>query len=177
MADWSPSIDPHQDSNQDCLGFGKSEGLFYIVNCAIDWPKILKNSRYVPLDLRSMAGETMCSFWELQSTQTFSWQSSWWWKLLQISFSATQWIICRWISRGEGIHVRWDEGQIMKVIDLKKQAKNSRFYSLVLFTTPHEKPWERKLHPIALSPNIFSLEDETKSLSILICNEKKNQIF
>ena len=31
-------------------------------------------------------------------------------------------------------------GQIMKVIDLKKQAKNSRFYSLVLFTRPHEKP-------------------------------------
>ena len=45
-----------------------------------------------------------------------------------------------WTSRGEGIHVRWDEGQIMKVIDLKKQAKNSRFYSLVLFTRPHEKP-------------------------------------
>ena len=25
-------------------------------------------------------------------------------------------------SHGEGIHVWWDEGQIMKVIDLKKQA-------------------------------------------------------
>ena len=32
----------------------------------------------------------------------------------------------------------------MKVINLKKQAKNSRFYSLVLFTRPHEKPWKRK---------------------------------
>ena len=37
---------------------------------------------------------------------------------------------------GEGIHVWWDEGQIMEVINLKKQAKNSRFYSLVLFTRP-----------------------------------------
>ena len=32
----------------------------------------------------------------------------------------------------------------MKVIDLKKQPKNSRFYSLVSFTKPHEKPWKRK---------------------------------
>ena len=41
-----------------------------------------------------------------------------------------------WISRDEGIHFQpwWDEGQIMKVIDLKKQPKNSRFYSLVLCT-------------------------------------------
>ena len=42
-----------------------------------------------------------------------------------------------------GIHVLmvlWDEGQIMKVINLKKQPKNSRFYSLVSFTKPHEKP-------------------------------------
>ena len=38
----------------------------------------------------------------------------------------------------------------------------------------HEKA---SIHPIVLSPNIFSLEDETKSPSILICNEKKNQIF
>ena len=38
----------------------------------------------------------------------------------------------------------------------------------------HEK---ESIHPIALSPNISSLEDETKSPSILICNEKKNQIF
>ena len=32
----------------------------------------------------------------------------------------------------------------MKVVNLKKQAKNTRFYSLVLFTKPHEKPWKRK---------------------------------
>ena len=32
----------------------------------------------------------------------------------------------------------------MKVINLKMQAKNSRFYSLVLFTRPHEKQWKRK---------------------------------
>ena len=38
----------------------------------------------------------------------------------------------------------------------------------------HEK---ESIHPIALSPNISSFEDEIKSLSVLICNEKKNQIF
>ena len=72
----------------------------------------------------------------------------------------------------------------MKIINLKKQAKNSRFCSLallLLFTRPHEKPWKRKhswhTHLIALSPNISSLENEAKSPSILICNEKKNQIF
>ena len=35
MADWSPSRDPHQDSNQDCLGFGKSEGVFHSANWAM----------------------------------------------------------------------------------------------------------------------------------------------
>ena len=38
----------------------------------------------------------------------------------------------------------------------------------------HEK---ESIHLIALSPNISSLENETKSPSIFICNEKKNQIF
>ena len=64
----------------------------------------------------------------------------------------------------------------MIIIYLKKQPKNSRFYSLVSFTKPHEKPWKRK-HSSNLSPNISSLEDETKSQSTLICSEKKNQIF
>ena len=31
-----------------------------------------------------MASVMMSSFWELQSTQTFSWQSSWWWKSLRL---------------------------------------------------------------------------------------------
>ena len=39
--------------------------------------------------------------------------------------------ICSWIFHDEGIHIWWDEGQIMKVIDLKKQPKNSRSYSMV----------------------------------------------
>ena len=60
---------------------------------------------------------------------------------------------------------------------LKKQAKNSRFYSLVSFTNHMKSHEKASIHPIVLSPNIFSLEDETKSPSILICNEKKNQIF
>ena len=159
MADWSPSrsSDTHQDSNQDCLGFGKSQRLFHSANwakSATDWlENLLKNSRYVLPDLTcssAMAGETLVSFWELlvQSTQTFSWQSSWWKKLLRISFPATQWIICCWISHddAEGIHIRWDEGQIMKVINLKKQPKNE------------------------LPAKFSSLEDETKSSLSWICN-------
>ena len=53
---------------------------------------LLKNSRYLPLELSAMAGETMCSVWELQSTQTFSRHSSsiWWWKLLRISWVHTE---------------------------------------------------------------------------------------
>ena len=38
----------------------------------------------------------------------------------------------------------------------------------------HEK---ESIHLIDLSPNISSLENETKSPMILICNKKKNQIF
>ena len=51
---------------------------------------------------------------------------------------------CRCLLLDEGIHVWWDEGQIMKVIYLMKQPKKSRFYSLVSFTKPQEKPWKRK---------------------------------
>ena len=40
----------------------------------------------------AFAGEMMWSFWELQSTKTFSWQSSWWWKRPRILFPAAQWI-------------------------------------------------------------------------------------
>ena len=37
MADWSLSSDPYKDSNQDSLGFGKSERLlFHIANWAMD---------------------------------------------------------------------------------------------------------------------------------------------
>ena len=57
-----------------------------------------------------------------------------------------------WISCGEGFHVLWLQfgmtvrlrGTIASVINLKKQPKNSRFYSLVLFTKPDKKPWKRK---------------------------------
>ena len=38
MADWSPlsDSDRYQDSNQDRLGFGKSERLFHSANRAMD---------------------------------------------------------------------------------------------------------------------------------------------
>ena len=40
MADLSPSSDPHQDSNPDCLGFGKSERLFHSANWTMDSLKV-----------------------------------------------------------------------------------------------------------------------------------------
>ena len=40
MADWSPSSDPHQDSNPDSLGFGKSDGLFHSANWAMNSLKV-----------------------------------------------------------------------------------------------------------------------------------------
>ena len=45
----------------------------------------------------------------------------------------------------------------MRVINLKKSLKNSKFYLLVLLTKPHEKHEKESIHP-----TISSLEDETK---------------
>ena len=55
----------------------------------------------------------------------------------------------------------------------KKFQDFVQFYRLQGHMKSHEK---ESIHPIALSPNISPFEDETKSPSILICNEKKNQI-
>ena len=75
-------------------------------------------------------------------------------------FLLTSEFICCWIFCNEGIRVQLDEDQIMKVIYLRKQTKNSRIYSLVLFRTtftkPHEKPWKECINPIALSPKLDS---------------------
>ena len=106
----------------------------------------------------------------------FSWQtrSSWWWKRLRISFSATQWIICRWISLDGGIRVWWDEGQY-EAHQSKEATKDFiHWYCLQSHMNSHEK---ESFHPIAFTPNIFSLEDETKSSLYLICKQKKNQNF
>ena len=108
---------------------------------------------------------------------TFSWQSSWWWKYLKILFPAMVWIHMSLISCDEGIHIQWDEGQIMKVIYFKKQPKNSKFYWLISFTKPHKSHEKEIIYPIALSSNISSHEDETESSLFLICNWKKNQTF
>ena len=58
----------------------------------------------------------------------------------------------------------------------KEASKEFKIYSLVSFTTPHEKAMKQKAI-VPLSPNISSLEDENRSSSFLICNYKKNQIF
>ena len=66
----------------------------------------------------------------------------------------------------------------MKVVNLKKPPKDSRFYFLLYSLQSHMKIHEKEsIHPIALFLNISSLEVQTKSPFILICNEKKNQIF
>ena len=74
-----------------------------------------------------------------------------------------------WIWHGKKIHILCDEGQIMKVINLMKQAKNSKFYSLVSFTRPHEKPWKRKhsSHQAVAQGTWFV------SLFLHICDSKK----
>ena len=72
----------------------------------------------------------------------------------------------------EGSHVWWDEGKIMKIINLKRQPKISRFYHWYCLQS-HMKGDEKEslsIHLIALSPNISSLEDETKSSLFLIRN-------
>ena len=58
----------------------------------------------------------------------------------------------------------WDEGHIMtvKVIDLKKQPKNSRFYSLVLFIKSHEKPWKKAFIPRLCLPTFHHLRMRPK---------------
>ena len=53
----------------------------------------------------------------------------------------------------------------MKVIYLKKQAKNARFNSLVLFTRPHEKPRKRKHSSnFFVSQHFFTWEWDQKSI-------------
>ena len=73
-----------------------------------------------------------------------------------------------WISRDEGIHFQpwWDEGQIMKVIDLKKQPKNSRFHWHHLQI--HMKAMQKKHSSHCFVSHHFSLEDKTKRSSILM---------
>ena len=74
MSDWSPSSDPYQALNQDCLCFGKSVRV--PSELWSDW-KITKKKEIKICESRvirppglsaTMAGETMLSFWELQST-------------------------------------------------------------------------------------------------------------
>ena len=84
-----------------------------------------------------------------------------------------------WVSRDEEIHVLWDEGQILKVIDQQKQPQNSRFYSLVLFTKPYEKRWKRSSHCF-VSQHFFTWGLDQKIMVFDLhwfCNEKENQIF
>ena len=126
----------------------------------------------------------MCSSGFLRATEhsaqhtDFTWQSSCWWKLLRILFPAIQWIICPWIWRDKGIHVWWDEGQIMKVIHQKKQPKSSRFYLLVSFTKPHEKSWKRKHSSNGfVSQHFFTWGWDQKSLGFCLQSEEESEFL
>ena len=82
------------------------------------------------------------------------------------------------ISRDEGIHVQWDKVRLWR--SSTWQSKEQRIQKIYHWhcLQSHVKSHEKEsIHPIALSPNISSLEDETKKSLFLICNEKKNQIF
>ena len=66
----------------------------------------------------------------------------------------------------------------MKVIDLKKQAKNSRFYSLVSFTRPHEKPWKRKHSSNCfVSQHFFTWEWDQKSIDFHLQWEEESDFL
>ena len=66
----------------------------------------------------------------------------------------------------------------MKVINLKMQAKNSRFYSLVLFTRPHEKQWKRKHSSYCfVSQHFFTWGWDQKSINFDLQLEEKIRLF
>ena len=66
----------------------------------------------------------------------------------------------------------------MKVINLKKQAKNSRFYSLVSFTRPHEKPWKRKHSSNCfVSQHFFTWEWDQKSIDFHLQWEEESDFL
>ena len=102
------------------------------------------------------------------------------WKVSGYCFLLPREFICCWIWCDEGIYIlcTGNKGPIMKVVYLKKQPKNPRFYYLVSFTEPHVKPlalesyginafffmaWKRKHLSYCLSLNISSLQNETES--------------
>ena len=81
-------------------------------------------------------------------------------------------LICCWILSDEGIHLLWE------VINLKKQTKNSRFYSLVFFTKPHEKPWKRKhLSNCFVSQHFFTWGWDQKSIYFDLQSEEESYVL
>ena len=153
IADWSPSSDPYLDLNQDSVCLGKSERLFNSANWAMVWLKIYLKIQ----DIQSQSWPDLRASAQQWQVKQFSlWESYRTHRLLadrvlddgNISgycfLLPSELICCSWILCDEWIHILWEEGQIMKVIDLNKQPKISRLYLLVLFTKPHEMPWTRK---------------------------------
>ena len=48
-------------------------------------------------------------------------------------YPVNSYLVCHWISRDENLHVQLNEGQIMKVIDLKKQPKNKILFIGIVY--------------------------------------------
>ena len=190
MADYSPwSTNPSQNSNQERLGFGKSVRLFHSANWAMDWLKIYSKTQDMYFQTLPQ-WQVNNFFWELHFLRAaLRFGESCMHRLLtdralddgKVSgycFLIPSEFICGWILDDEGIHVQWDLCQIMKVTGLKKQPKNSRFYSLVLFTKP-QKTWNIKHSSHCFVCQHFFTKgwDQTWKFIFLICNKKKNQIF
>ena len=170
MAYWSQ---PHQDSNHDCLGFGKSVRLFHSANWAMDQLKNTKNLKIC----------TMSSFWERATHSTHKAHrlladrnlddgicSQYCFLLPSESYVAGSRVVNKFTL--DGMKVRLWKSLIWS--SKQRMQDFIHWYSLQGHMKSHEK---ERIHPIALSPNISSLDYENKSPSILICNEKKNKIF
>ena len=156
MADWSLSSlsNLYWDSSQDSLCFGKCERLFHSDNWAMAAPWLKNYSKTQDMYFYFLAQWQVkrCSFSEsyiahrLWAKRVLAYGNISGGNISGGNISGYRFPVNSYVAGlcDEGIHVLWDEGQIMKVIYLKKQPKNSGIYSLVSFTKPHEMPWKRK---------------------------------
>ena len=91
---------------------------------------------------------------------------------------------CPWISQNKSGYegIAFPDGRSDYEGHLPQEA--TKELQILFMGIVHKTTWKKAFILLLcdfvwgeLSPNISSLEDETKSALILICNEKKNQIF
>ena len=166
MADRSSSIDPHQDLNQDCLclvrvkaiphcqlSYGLPVGLKIFSRIQDMYCQTLHNGRTSNAFFLRAREHTEFELTESLMMETSQdivsccplnhvWQALVWWRNSCLVGSL------RWMSDYEGY---WSKEATKDLI---------HWYPLQRHTKGHEK---ESIHPSALSANISSLEDETKS--------------